>query len=270
VDHLKSTRFTHPQFLLLYGHFWSLCVEEQFYLIWPPIVFAVRRRETLMKICLAVVLLSPVIRLICSLTLSPVLLNAGFEERFTLLQCDGLLLGGFFALWLRGPTPDLSRLARRMLAVVAGITLIAKILCPILYHRPLLPSIGDWIFASLGYSCVNVAAAAIVLLAIDPRTLLSKALQQRNLRWLGTISYGFYVLHDLPHVLYYRFAQSITHGHFVNLTAIAFGFTGTLLLASLSYYGFERPFLNLKRRFTIKPALASSSLGAPQGNGTAP
>ena len=35
------------------GHFWSLCVEEQFYLVWPVVVFSVRRVKPLLAICLA-------------------------------------------------------------------------------------------------------------------------------------------------------------------------------------------------------------------------
>lgn len=254
VDHLRSTRFTHPQVFLFYGHLWSLAVEEQFYLIWPLVIFAVKRRETLMKICVAAIFVVPLVRFIGAFTLPVPMLNAGIEDRFTLLQCDSLLLGGLLALWLRGPAPDLTRLAKRTLWLLLGIAIVSEILCPLLFGRPLYPAEGDAIFASLGYSCVNFMSAALVLLAIDPRTTFSQLLQNRRLRWLGGISYGFYVFHDMPHILYEKMADKLHLPNPFGLLTAAIAFMCTLLLASASFYCLERPLLRLKKRFTVHGA----------------
>ncbi|MGI4831009.1 MAG: acyltransferase family protein [Janthinobacterium lividum] len=252
VDHLRSTRFLHPPFFLYYGHLWSLALEEQFYLVWPLVVFAVRRRETLMRICVGVVVLLPFVRLLCALTLPVYLLNAGVEDRFTPLQCDSLLLGALLALWIRGPAPDMTRLAKRALWVLLGIAVLSEILCPILYGHAVYPGEGDPIFASLGYAWVNFGSAALVLLAIDPATKFSRGLQNRRLRWLGTISYGFYVFHDIPHMFYQGLAKALPLPNPRGLLTAVLALGGTLLLASASFYGFERPFLKLKRRFTVQ------------------
>jgi peptidoglycan/LPS O-acetylase OafA/YrhL len=87
------------------GHFWSLAVEEQFYLLWPVVVLLFRRRS-LMRICLAGILISPVIRLGCVL--------AGNEVGAYVLtpaRMDGLGVGAFLALAARGPN-GLSHLRR--------------------------------------------------------------------------------------------------------------------------------------------------------------
>ena len=76
------------------GHFWSLTVEDQFYLIWPLIVFAVKRRETLIKICLGICILCPIPRLICAFTVPEIWLILGFQERFIFVQFEGLVIGG--------------------------------------------------------------------------------------------------------------------------------------------------------------------------------
>lgn len=254
TDHLRSSRFHDPTFFLYYGHFWSLAVEEQFYLVWPLVVFAVQRRETLMKFCVAVILALPFVRLICALTLPIILLNAGIEDRFTPLQCDSLLLGGLLALWIRGPAPDMTRLAKQVLWGLLGIGVVSQIVCRLLYGHAVYPGEGDPIFASLGYTWVNFGSAALVLLAIDPATRFSRMLRNRSLQWLGTISYGFYIFHDIPHMAYEALVKALhlpdPHGVVTMLVA----FAGTIVLASASFYGFERPFLRLKDRFTVKNA----------------
>ena len=265
VDHLRSTRFTNPQFFLFYGHFWSLAVEEQFYLIWPLVVFAVKRRETLIKICAAVIVLSPIARLICCFALSRTLIVAGFEERFTFLQCDALLLGALFALWMRGPHPDLTRLGKWLLWGLLAVIVVSEILCSRLYGRALEPAIGDPIFASIGFTCVNLGSMALVLLAIDPTTWLSRFLEIRGLRWLGTISYGFYVFHDMPHFLYNVIVARLGLPNPRNVGNALVGLIGTLILASLSFYGFERPILRLKRYFTVRETRYSPQFREDKG-----
>ena len=49
------------------GHFWSLCVEEQFYLVWPCVVYTVRKRETLIRICMGVIVCMPLLRWLITL-----------------------------------------------------------------------------------------------------------------------------------------------------------------------------------------------------------
>ncbi len=256
LDHLISTRYTHPLFRLRYGHFWSLAIEEQFYLFWPLAVFAVKRRETLMRICAVVIVATPVARCLSALFVDYHLLDLGFEERFSFLQFDSLLIGAFFALWMRGPHPDFTRLAKQALLALGGIVVVSEILCVKLYHLPLSPAIGQPIFASVGMTCVDLWAMALVLLAIDPNTRFSHVLQNRTLRYIGTISYGFYVFHDLFHDMYDRVAAKLGLPAYRGIGSAAVALVATLIIATLSYYGFERPFLRLKRYFVAKPDTA--------------
>ncbi len=249
IDHLYSTRYISPLVRLRMGHFWSLAVEEQFYLVWPLVVFAVKRRETLMKICLAVCVLSPLIRLVCAFTVPETWLVLGFQERFTFVQFDALLIGGFFALWLRGPHPDLTKIARRLLVGLAGIFLFSEAFCFQEFHRWLIPTIFKPTFGSIGFTFVDLWGAVLVLLAIDSSTWFSRVLQNRALRHLGAISYGFYIYHDLLHDFY---ARVPLHFHIRDPYGLATAFVAlvsTFIIANVSFYAFERPILRLKRFF---------------------
>jgi len=251
IDHLYSGQYVSPVVRLRMGHFWSLAVEEQFYLIWPFIVFAVKRRETLMKICVAVCVLCPIIRLICAFTIPESWLVLGFQERFTFVQFDALLIGGLFALWLRGPHPDLTRLAKQLFLALAGVFLFSEVFCFQVFHRFLIPTIFKPTFGSIGLSLVDLWGAVLVLLAIDPSTWFSRVLQNRVLRYLGTISYGFYIYHDLLHDFY---ARVPLHFHIPDPYAITTSLVAlicTFIIASVSFYAFERPILRLKRYFRV-------------------
>jgi peptidoglycan/LPS O-acetylase OafA/YrhL len=275
VDHLSATR--HAPFLLRYGHFWSLCIEEQFYLVWPLIVFTVRKRERLIAICSVIVLLMPVVRYVAAHHLPMQLNGAGFAERFTPFQCDSLLLGALFALLLRSTDSDtfrFTKLARLLALALLALFVAAEIIYFRLNHFAFVPNFGSSLFVSLGFTCVNLFGLSLVLLSIDTRTLLARCLQNASLRWLGSISYGFYVFHDLLHDTYYGLSAHLTHrlslylpGIDMNshreLTAVV-AFIGTLALSALSFRYLETPFLRLKRHFTVSPSAQNESPGLPR------
>ena len=64
-------------FFFYFGHFWSLAAEEQFYLVWPLVVFLVKDRVWLRNICLAVCVLTPLARLACFHLIPHVYIDSG-------------------------------------------------------------------------------------------------------------------------------------------------------------------------------------------------
>lgn len=86
----------HNKVMFLVGHFWTLCVEEQFYLVWPLVVFAFSRK-TVLRICVALIAGALVIRL----TLTG--LGAGGGTNFVLTPCqmDSLAAGALVATLIR-------------------------------------------------------------------------------------------------------------------------------------------------------------------------
>ncbi len=95
-------RASHFHLVLFLGHFWSLCVEEQFYLFWPWVVFWVRSRKALIWICSSAIVIVPFLRVLAQATAPTWLLTSEFLYRATPFQLDSLLLGGLIALLWRG------------------------------------------------------------------------------------------------------------------------------------------------------------------------
>jgi peptidoglycan/LPS O-acetylase OafA/YrhL len=115
-----------------------------------------------------------------------------------------------------------------------------------------------------GYTAISLLSGLVILIVIQPDTLLARMLRPYPLRWLGRISYGAYIFHDMFHLAYGdivdRVCKQITAPsgvlHFLlvhpSLPTAALGLVATLLLSWLSFRFFESPFLDLKERWTIR------------------
>jgi peptidoglycan/LPS O-acetylase OafA/YrhL len=90
-----------PGSTLSMGPWWSLCVEEQFYLIWPLVVWLVPSRVWLMRVSGTLIVLTLLLRTLLYFESSPVLLATHYLYVATYTRCDSLLVGAWLALWLR-------------------------------------------------------------------------------------------------------------------------------------------------------------------------
>lgn len=248
-------------------HFWSLAIEEQFYLVWPFVVWRATPAR-LLRLSGALVLAAVVVRLGVRVAVSP---EAAY--RFTFARMDALVIGAVLAVWRRDPVSwaRARRLAGRAggMAVAAGIALVAVFTTrhsaahadPRLAH--------DLGMQAVGYTLIAVAAAAAVVRAADgPAT---GWLARGPLPWLGRYAYGLYVYHwivwtlVLP-VLFRRGWIGPTpedapgRGTVVTLVA---GPAVSIVCAVASYHLFEAPFLRLKRFFP-------SASPAPSGGAADP
>ncbi|HEY1810196.1 MAG TPA: acyltransferase [Acidobacteriaceae bacterium] len=250
---------------LYLGHFWSLCVEEQFYLFWPWLVFWVRDRRRLAWLCALSVPACLALRLLGQHFLPGWMLQGEILYRLTPLRLDALLLGGLLALLLRGSRREwYLRMGRRLFPLIAMIVLALLLARPGTppWHRPY--TYPDWKF-TWGLTAVDLLSGMVILTALQAGTVVCRVFSIRPLRWLGRISYGAYVLHDIPHPIYAmlctKLVQHLTAGSALSAHTIARASTqltalialvGTLVLSWLSYRWLESPFLNLKERWTAR------------------
>ena len=193
----------HGRFVVYLGHFWSLCVEEQFYLFWPWIVFQVRSMRILRWVCGVTVVLGPLLRIIASHHSPDWMLDAEWLYRFTPFQLDSLLLGGLLALLWRGAH-------RAWLIAIARFVAVAGTIAAIVYLAVTIHACGGdfgdydyptWKF-TWGLTFINVYAGSLIVCALVPGSVAYHVFDRAPLRWIGRISYGAYVFHDILHVAY--------------------------------------------------------------------
>jgi peptidoglycan/LPS O-acetylase OafA/YrhL len=231
-------------------HFWSLAIEEHFYLFWPLIVFALGRRpRALIAVCLATSLGAVLARLTGSL------MGLSWWTTYTLtpFRLDGLALGAFLAVAARRPG-GLERLARALPLVV---TVVGGLLAVTFVWTRLVSREELELVLPVRAALILVLLACLLLWALiaPERSASSRFFRSRSMVFLGTYSYGLYVYH---HFVSYFLATNRTdlgltlwvgtHWAAVVLQA-GLGASASLALAYLSYELVEKRFLRLKRPF---------------------
>lgn len=237
---------------LAYTHFWSLCVEEQFYLVWPFVVLGVGGRRRVMLVCAALMLAAPATRWAVSRSVFAEWFSLGAPYALTPCRLDALAVGGYIALALRGEPDEFVRLRRAAPAIGA---LAALLLASIFATHDRFMAI-DPPLRTVGLSALDLGFGALLVLTIvaGPTTRLHRLLAGRVLTRIGTYSYGLYVLHLpialllLPQIARRGWGEAIGGSHLAGNVAlsVAAGVT-SLGAAALSWHFFERRVLALKR-----------------------
>jgi len=235
----------------VYSHFWSLAVEEQFYLIWPFIIWFLS--TAVLRVILIILLTAmPVVRWI--------LIQSNFADTFQLYFLTPTLLDSFAAgaaltlfdlQWIRN--------VRASMIGVLSITLLCGLLANLhngthfalwsLGYPYFMPSALQYAW---GYTLLNLSAALLILACIRGSL---KIFANIILVRLGKISYGIYVIHR-PVYKMITIAQLWLADHFNSIvTRIICGsifIFGTVLLAFLTHRFLETPFLKLKIYFRYR------------------
>lgn len=241
------------------GHFWSLAIEEQFYIVWPLVVF-LTTRKTLIRVCLLCIVLALGLRLGFYLW-APANIVAPYV--LTPTRIDALAIGGLLAMWARGPE-GLSALSRWTLPgiVVPGILLGA------IFVRHGRLAYVDAPMRTVGYTIIAAFFGGILALSVvqPPEGGWGRFFAHPALRFMGKYSYGLYVIHHIVIVALTRrgfqttvlptLAGSQLPG-LVIFSLVAGSIS--IALALLSWYLWEAQFLKLKRYFAYRSRSAEGN-----------
>lgn len=242
------------------SHLWSLAVEEQFYLVWPLLIFVVPQRRLQLTL-LVIMLLGPVIRGIEYLTIEHV--PWGWNKRTDLAiymlpfsHVDAFATGGFFALYVRS-SDALRRSVVPALVVLVVVGLASAKLNTGSAHWStfgydlFMRDSGKFLW---GYTAINLISA-VVLVELRRGDFAARLFENPQLMYIGKISYGLYVYH---HVVIWG-AQLALPGKSGIVHALV-ALPVSIAISALSFRFFEQPLLKLKDRYFG----ASSSRGAPE------
>ncbi len=213
---------------------WSLAVEEQFYFVWPFVVLLCSEK-TLLRISLAMLLLVPLLRMVCT----PLVPNMFYIYVLTPFRADLLCAGAALAVLWKNRDAHRLALTRRW---AWRVCLFGFLLFTATQALPQFRLAGNHVLANgLDYSFSLIGATGLLAWVLSDTGSLRKLLSTAPLRFLGEISYTMYLMHV---IILWRLEMRFGFHLWVDALALA----GIILYAALSWFIMERPLIHFAAR----------------------
>ena len=249
------------------GHLWSLAVEEQFYLIWPVVIWSLRDQSKLLRFCYFLIAVSFVGRLTWPLWHID---SFEFVYQNTLFRSDAIMLGAVLALKERQYADGLKRFVRPAHIALGASTVV--IIIRALLHGEAMPF--DNFGVMLIMPLLSLMGASAVVLALEPSSWTAKACTWNWAVFLGKRSYALYVFHQLFTPVFLDrvipFLTDTLGRGFGRITGMALAFALTLALAELAFRFIEEPALRLKKHIRYGGPVVRSLLNQAASSETEP
>jgi peptidoglycan/LPS O-acetylase OafA/YrhL len=246
-----------PHQLPGFGHFWTLAVEEQFYVVWPAVVLWFSRRW-LVGSSLAICAVEPLARYF--------FFNTGYSawaiRQLTFLRVDALLAGALvYLLFVETVLTPRAMASMRVIAIAAG----AVVLWMLARYKSL--PYESQTTAIIGYSAVAIVCASLLRVCLNDG-LVAQFFSGKVLRWFGKYSYAIYIF-SVPAILCFQALIgdriSRLNPFLLAMSRLLFSGAASVACALASWSVIEHPALNLKSRFIsghpirpLAPALSAA------------
>jgi peptidoglycan/LPS O-acetylase OafA/YrhL len=232
-----------------FPHFWSLAVEEQFYLLWPLAVAGLALRP-LVALCIGLIVIAWASRT----TLGVLGWDSEAIYVLTMDRMDALAVGALVAIAMRSPAARAwlrSHFRQLVIGVLVVLALTAAVTHGFSRTRLTGQSIG-YLALALGFGVLVLGAALGDVTSADGR--LMRLLRSRFLRTLGKYSYGMYVLHPAVDLVLRPLVGRWIRPDETAPLAVAMPYMlvaciVTFGVAFVSFHLLEKPFLALKSRW---------------------
>jgi peptidoglycan/LPS O-acetylase OafA/YrhL len=233
-----------------YAVLWSLGVEEHFYLVWPAVVHRITLR-TVMAVSVGIIVVSPVLRFVCTLHAIPHHFQGSECGYYTWNSADGLAYGALLAVVMRAYSFQRRQLLWFSLFSfgLGGIITLVGLPFGVVSRAN---AVGGALQAvPWDLACLGALSAFILIGTSKHQRLVTPSF----LLFLGDISYGLYLVHLLVIIGTWKFLRWAAPGFLSSHTPtellwVGFAIVGPLsvLVAYVSRWYFEEPFLKLKNR----------------------
>ena len=233
--------FNTPTTTRFLNHFWSLAVEEQFYLVWPFLILLIRKPKYLLGLMLAILLSVMVFR---SLIWINRVESLSYTSLYTFTRIDGICIGCMVALLQRISADFL----KKNTAIIVTAFAIINFIFYFLNRDNNFPYL-----AFIGYTTLAALIGMLVNEVVNGEAkILNFIFTNFILRFFGKISYGFYIFHWPVYLVLYPLLMKTIQGFSSPINQILCALIATaagILVSVISYYSFEIRFLQLKKHF---------------------
>lgn len=226
------------------NHYWSIGVEEQFYLVWPLIMKIKYKKIVPCILLILIVLLSAKIGSYFLLGKQSI-----YYKSLSVIRFPSMLVGAIGAFIYYQNRYILMRFMVSMwLQILSWILFFL-----IGFHLIYVPSV-------ITHELVSILSLLLIFGQIDTKRAVLN-LDNPAFNFLGTISYGMYVIHPLVIVLVLSFINKEgTDLFYKNIFIYFLTVSFTVILSYLSYHFIEKPFLRMKERFTTVRSIETPAL----------
>ena len=248
-DWLANVTFTTDFFGTPFAtaHFWTLGVEEQFYLLWPGLLALILHRQKggagLLKFLLVPLLAVPLVRILeCKHWYPGSLHNLFFYGSF-FMRSDSLAYGCVAAVLFTHRRTELERFFASNFRALAWAGACLIILIPPALHQAHLPAR----FQNAGFESLQAVGFSLLLLqsVLQPDRGFYRALNWKWVKHVGVLSYSIYIWQQM----FCGTGESVFGVKDAWWTGFPVWIIAALLAAHASYYLLEKPLLGLRAKF---------------------